>query len=268
MQSQHPSKAPQLWLAYPADLRDPGAIAECRALLSEEEQARAQRFHFERDRRAFVAGRALARIALSHAHPLPPHSWEFRNNPYGKPSVEPECGLRFNIANCAELVVCLLAPDSEVGVDAEPFARAEQIIGIASKVFSATELAQMTALRDSEQPDRALSLWVLKEAYVKACGRGLSLPLEEFSFVFESDGSIRLAMHAGLDDRPERWRFCLFDRADHRVALMVENASSQAPRLKGLHSAAAGVQVWEARPPHSPGMRQSVPGPQWFSAAP
>lgn len=265
MQSQPPSGAPQLWCAYPADLRDARDLAEWCALLSAEEQTRAQRFRFERDRRAFVAGRALARTALTHAHPLPAGKWRFRNNAHGKPAAEPECGLRFNIANCAELVVCLLARGAEVGVDAEPFARAAQVAKVAPQVFSERECSQMAALPEAERAQRALSLWVLKEAYVKARGLGLSLSLKKLSFLFGRGGTIRLAMEADLDDRPERWRFCLLDCAGHRVALMVENCGRRVGPSEPPNAEADRLTMWEARPPHGPGKLLRFPAPLWFS---
>ena len=254
-------KAPQLWRAFPADLRAQRAMADCCALLSEEEQQRAQRFRFERDRLAFVAGRALARTALAHAHPLPAPEWRFMNNAHGKPAPTPPCGLNFNIANCQDLAVCLLARGSEVGLDAEAVARAAQIFEVAPRIFSEQELAQCAALAHAEQADRALSLWVLKEAYVKARGLGLSLPLKKFSFLFERDGEIELAMDADFGDRPERWRFCLLDCADHRVALVVENDAED------IHPAADDLEMWEARPPHGPFARMHFPAPRWFSTS-
>ena len=73
-------------------------------------------------------------------------------------------------------------------MDVESFSRAEEIVPLAPRVFSAAERAQLDALPAAERPDRALSLWTLKEAYIKARGMGLSLPLQEISFLFEGEG--------------------------------------------------------------------------------
>jgi 4'-phosphopantetheinyl transferase len=225
-----------LWCAYPGDLRAEEVARECAALLSEEERARAARFRFERHAREYLAAQALARIALSHEHPLPPEAWRFTTNAYGKPAVEPECGLRFNLSNCVGMAVCLVARGAEVGVDAEPRARAAEIAALAPEVFSRREREQLEGLGARERLDRALSLWTLKEAYIKARGLGLSLPLGRFSYVFGDAEGIGLEVEPGLDEEPGRWRFCLLDHAEHRIALMVE--SEIAPAL----------QVWEARP--------------------
>ena len=255
----------QLWYAWPADLSEAGAEAACAVLLSREERERAARFRFDRHRREYLASHALARNALSHAHPLPPHAWSYSVNAYGKPTPIPECGLRFNQSNSVELAVCLVASPAtpsgagtgaeagpEVGVDVEAFQRAEELVPLAPKVFSLAEQEQLNALPAAERPHRALSLWTLKEAYIKARGMGFALPLENISFVFERDGEIRLEANDGVDDEPGRWRFSLLDHAGHRVALMA--ALKEAPQLE----------IWEARPPLGPRTRLNGNGVRWF----
>ena len=273
---QNPTGSPalQLWLAFPGDLAEPAVEEACAALLDDAERARAARFRFDRHRREYLATHALTRVALSHAHPLPPHAWSFSVNQYGKPSPiswggVPECGLRFNQSNSVELAVCLIsrptaqpgaaAPDAgvDVGVDVESFARAEEIVPLAARVFSAAERTQLDALPAAARPDRALSLWTLKEAYIKARGMGLSLPLQQISFLFDgpnADGpdTIRFQVAQGVDDDPGRWRFCRLDHAGHRIALAVEAA------------AAGELEIFEARPPLGPPTRLSLASPSWF----
>jgi 4'-phosphopantetheinyl transferase len=191
---------------------------------------------------------------------LPLHAWSFSVNKYGKPSTLPECGVRFNQSNSVELAVCLVArPDThsgataaEVGVDVESFARAEGIVPLAPRVFSAAERAQLDALPVAQRPDRALSLWTLKEAYIKARAMGLSLPLDGISFLFDGPRAIRFEVAPGVDDDPERWRFCRFDHAGHRIALAVEAAAAGPP------------EILEVRPPL--GLPKHLPwgSPAWF----
>lgn len=206
-------------------------------LLSEDEQARWKAFRFERRRREYLATHALARNALSRHSALPPEAWRFQLNAYGKPSVDPECGLRFNLSNSPGLVACLIGERVEVGVDVEPRTRAKSIAEVGPRMFSPQEVAQLEALREDRRPERCLRLWTLKEAYVKARGMGLALPMNRVSFLFDGTGEIRMALDPSLSDEPGRWRFCLLEHADHCIALMVEN------------SAAPELQVWEARPP-------------------
>jgi 4'-phosphopantetheinyl transferase len=254
----------ELWLAYPGDLEEPASEEACTAILNDAERGRASRFRFDRHRREYLTTHALARVALSHAHPLPPLEWRFSVNEHGKPSPVPECGVRFNQSNSVELTVCLAArPDqhsgaaaAEVGVDVESFARAEGIVPLAARVFSAAERAELEALPDSARPDRALSLWTLKEAYIKARGMGLSLPLDEISFLFDGPQAMRFQVEAGVDENPGRWRFCRFDHAGHRIALAVDAA------------AAGPLKVFEVRPPLGPPTRLAWSSPAWFPASP
>jgi 4'-phosphopantetheinyl transferase len=254
------SFALQLWLAYPGDLAEPAIEEACAAILDDAERARAARFRFDRHRREYLATHALTRVALSHAHPVPPRDWSFSVNSHGKPSPLPECGLRFNQSNSVELAVCLIARPAthpgaaaaEVGVDVESFARAAEIVPLAARVFSADERAQLDALPAAERPDRALSLWTLKEAYIKARGMGLSLPLQQISFLCDGPQAIRFQVDPGVDDDPERWRFCRFDHAGHRIALAAEAAAAGAP------------EVFEARPPLGVPRRLTLGAPAWF----
>ena len=193
------------------------------------------------------------RTALSQYHPLVPEAWRFQLGPYGKPTVDPDCNLRFSLSNSPGLVVCLIAQGAEVGVDVEPYERAGEIAEIASGVFSPLELAQIEVLDHRQILDRALSLWTLKEAYVKARSMGLSLPLNKFSFLFGGADGIRLELDPCLCDEPGRlWRFCLVEHAGHRIALMVGQAT------------VSELQLWEARPLLAPTTRLPAGEVPWF----
>lgn len=236
----------QLWCAFPDDLLDPAAADACAALLNEEERARWQRFRPERSRREYLATHALARIALSHYRPIVPRDWQFVTNAYGKPAPAPERGLRFNLSNSVGLTVCLIvdAPVEvgpvEVGVDVEAHSRADEIAEVEYKVFSPAEIAQVDALPETERPDRYLSLWTLKEAYIKARGMGMALPLREISFLFDGAGDVRLEVADGVDEDALRWRFRRLDYAGHCIAMVWEGAAGR------------GLELREVRPPTSP----------------
>jgi 4'-phosphopantetheinyl transferase len=241
-----------LWYAYPEDLLAEDVAAACASLLSEDEHARWQRFRFEHGRREYLATHALVRTALSHYREASPEHWRFTQNEFGKPAVDPDCGLRFNLANSRELVVCLVAEGAEVGVDVEPHTRRGQIAEVAKEVFSPFELAQLDALNEEEKLDRGLSLWTLKESYIKARGMGLSLQLKKFSFLFGGAEGIHLELDPSLDDNVERWRFCLLEHAGHRIAVMTER------------DAARDLQIWETRPLLAPPALRPECVAQWF----
>jgi 4'-phosphopantetheinyl transferase len=209
-----------LWLASPDELLSGDNLKECWSILSVEEQSRAERYVNERDRRAFLAAHALVRIALSYFHPLALEAWRFSANSYGKPEVIQECGLQFNLAHSAKLVACLVSYGVAVGVDVEPNESARAIIEIASEVFSSIELSQLQALPARERLDRALSLWALKEAYVKARGTGFSLNLKKFSFAFGEDKRLTLESDQSGARDGMHWWSCIFEHREHRIGLV------------------------------------------------
>jgi 4'-phosphopantetheinyl transferase len=182
------------------------------------------------------------RTALSHYYSLTPEAWQFHSNSHGKPRVDPDCGLQFNLSNSLDLVVCLIAKGAEVGIDTESFERAREIADLAEEVFSPLELTQLEGLRGPERLDRALSLWTLKEAFIKARGSGLSMPLKKLSFLFDNATGIQLELDPCLCEEPERhWRFCLLDHAGHRIALVTDQTT------------VSELQLWELQPlPASP----------------
>ncbi len=230
-----------LWIAYPDDLVDEETARACERLLSEDEQARLERFKFERHRREFLATRALQRSALSAYAEVAPEAWRFEAGEHGRPAIATAQsgqapGIKFNLSNSLGLVVCAVSYGLEIGVDMEPFTRAGTIEQVAERFFSARELEQLELLRGEQRRERGLTLWTLKEAYMKARGLGMALPTKLFSFVFEGEGEIRLEIDAEAGDVPGRWQFCMLDHVGHRIALMVESAS------------APGLEVWQARP--------------------
>ncbi len=250
-----------LWCAYPGDLLDEEALRACASLLSEDERARWQRFRVERARREYLVAHALLRNALSHYGVLAPQDWRFKVNAHGKPAPDPDCGLRFNLSHSCGLAVCLISEAaSQVGVDVEPLARANQIGAVAHRVFSPREQAQVDALPLSDKLNRYLDLWTLKEAYAKARGLGLSLPLNRISFLSDDcDGAPRLKrleIDAALDSDPDRWSFTILDHADYRIALVVESA------------AAGPLDMWEARPPAAAAISVAIPAPVWLPERP
>ena len=213
--------AVHLWYAVPDSIRDPGLLGDYEALLLPDDERRYRAYRLERCRREYLITRALVRCVLSEYQPVSPNEWRFRSNAYGRPEIDPPQGLRFNLSNCEGLVVCAVADRLAVGVDVEPHARACAISSLAPRVFSRAELDGMSRLATAQaREQRALSLWTLKESYVKARGVGLSLPLQSLSFALD-DGGITLAADPP-DDARDRWDFTVLDVGSCRVALTVE----------------------------------------------
>ena len=215
-----------LWFALPGDALSQEESLRCVEMLSASERDRLEAIRPADARREYLVAHTLMRRALSSVTSIAPNELRFRSNAYGKPEIEPERGVRFNLSHSRELAACLISADMEVGVDTEHVDRAAEVLEIAESIFSPLERKQLLELPDRERPERALSLWVLKEAYVKARGMGLSIPLKEFSMVFDESGDIRLEQHGHPENETDRWSFCTFEHRDHRIALFAETRAS------------------------------------------
>jgi 4'-phosphopantetheinyl transferase len=213
-----------LWVALPARCGAPELLARYASLLSADERARWTSYRFERHRLEYLVTRALIRSVLSSYGPLRPAEWHFTRNAFGRPELDPGFALRFSIANSPTLVACAVSRD-EVGVDVEPLARGADVLRVAGSVLSPRERAALAALPATELADRALTLWTLKEAYVKGRGRGLSMPLDALTFTVE-DGRASLEVGSALHDG-SAWQFRIVNRADHRISVAHERADSR-----------------------------------------
>jgi 4'-phosphopantetheinyl transferase len=189
--------------------------------ISEAESARAARFVFPRDKRAYVAAHWLKRRMLSSADDrVDPLSWQFENGPHGKPRVAGRSDLHFNLSHCRGLVACALRRNGPVGIDAEFIGRTAPG-EVVAYYFAPAEAAWWQEQPARENTKAFFKLWTLKEAFVKATGAGFSQPLQDFSVCVDT-----LALRAGgeLANQSPFWRFHQAEAGhDHLVALAWKN---------------------------------------------
>jgi 4'-phosphopantetheinyl transferase len=187
------------------DARDPELLESYRALLSPDERARGERYLFEHSKHQHVVAHGLKRLALSRLSGADPRAWTFAAGEHGKPSITgPDRALSFNLSHTDGLVAVLVAGGGEVGVDVEDTERRTDYLAIADRFFSAAEVAALRALPPAGWKARFFEIWTLKEAYLKACGAGLALPLASFWFDLPST---RITFAPPIVDDPGRWRF-------------------------------------------------------------
>jgi 4'-phosphopantetheinyl transferase len=230
-----------LWYVLPEQVTDERLLAAYRALMSPDEQARNARFVFPKGRHEHLVTRALVRTTLSQYVPaVHPRDWAFATGPFGRPEIAgPACEppLRFNLSHTDGLIACLVAVDREVGVDVEDATRAiSDGLVIADRYFSASEVVELRSLPAAAQPSRFFDYWTLKEAYIKARGLGLQLPLDQFSFHLTTEDSgtthptdrpatepqITISFGPQIDDDPESWQFALLrPTLRHRLAVAI-----------------------------------------------
>jgi 4'-phosphopantetheinyl transferase len=181
--------------------------------LDPEERSRLDRFVFPKDRLSFALGRALVRSRL-------PDGGRFQLNAYGRPELSVLPGLpppRFNISHCAGMVAAAFTTGQDVGLDVEPLDRRCADLTIARSYFAAAESRFIESQPEEEQRAAFLAFWTLKEAYIKARGMGLSIPLAEFSFTLDP---LQITFSPEIADNPERWFFWRANPVpSHQVAL-------------------------------------------------
>ena len=179
------------------------------SLLDEEEQARAARFVHERDRQPFIAAHALLRILLQQLAGRPADAWRFVSGSHGKPSLHPDHRLdrlAFNLSHTRGAVACAITLDHAIGVDIEQVERSTRLVDIADSHFAPAERALLRAAPAAEQRALFFRLWTLKEAYIKAHGDGLSLPLDQFAFTL---APLAIDIDPAIRDDPAAWQFCI-----------------------------------------------------------
>lgn len=226
-----------LWYVEPEAIDDPALLDAYDALLTPSERARNRRFVFARHRHQDLVTRALVRTVLSAYQPsVEPGAWAFEIGAFGRPEIAAplvQPTLRFSLSHTDGLIVCLVAGDREVGVDVENTERSGYSVEIADRYFSPAEVRELRSRPAERQPDRFLDYWTLKEAYIKARGLGLQLPLDQFTIqppgyrpgYQSSDRAARpvgIAFGPNIDDDPQSWQLMSLDlTARHRVGVAV-----------------------------------------------
>lgn len=214
-----------MWLAWADRFADPALEPRLAAIMTAEERAKQQRFIRPADRLLQLVARTLVRVLLSSYAGVPPADWRFGAGRYGKPFLAgPAADLQiaFNLSHTKGLVAAAFTAGADVGVDVERLARRTATMDVARRFFARTEVAALERAPDAAREETFFAFWTLKEAYLKARGLGLSVPLGAFAFDLATDPP-RVSFEAPIDDRPDRWQFARRAPAPlHRLAVAVE----------------------------------------------
>jgi 4'-phosphopantetheinyl transferase len=190
------------------------------ALLSAAERERYERFVFDKNKHEYLATRWLVRNVLANYTGRKPIDLAFTPNKYGRPLLDDGGDLRFNLTNTLSLIACSVRRDArEAGIDAEPLSRGKEVISIASTVFMDREQKSLFSLPSgAPQERRAIELWTLTEAYMKARGMGMSIPPDRFEVTLDGE----LVFHDPVVDDPTRWCLKTLEIEGHLVSLCIE----------------------------------------------
>ncbi len=158
-------------------------LRQFEATLSSDEKARAERFLFPRDRNRFVAVRGILRELLGRYVSRPPADLKFEYGPQGKPGLRvnlPQRSVQFNVSHSHGVALLAFALGRHLGVDVEWVRPDFATEHIAERYFSPQEVMELRRLPPSLQDEGFFLCWTRKEAYIKALGGGLTVPLDSF----------------------------------------------------------------------------------------
>jgi 4'-phosphopantetheinyl transferase len=209
----------ELWRIHlnPPPEQLPAAVA----LLSADERARRDRFKIEAVKRRFAIARASMRQLLAKAAGRDPRDIRFDYGPQGKPSIARAGNpgdIRFNLSHSGDTAVLAVTVGREVGVDVERLRDNVDFQKLARRFFSPVEAATLNRLAGDDLKRRFFRIWTAKEAYIKAVGLGLRIPLDQFAFQISENDAPRLTDASHDPPQMQRWRFHQFEFGDECVA--------------------------------------------------
>ena len=190
------------------------------------------RLHFASDRQLYAAAHALVRQALSECAPeVTPEAWQFAVSAHGRPELLPPWDrLRFNLSHTDGLVACVATLDIDCGIDVEAI-RQRPAAALSRQVLAPAEQQVVASAPADQRPWLFFRYWTLKEAYVKAQGMGLSLPMERCEFALGS-GRPRLIAHPeDSHPDPDGWRFIQYaPTSSHVLAVALRSGTWRSSR--------------------------------------
>jgi 4'-phosphopantetheinyl transferase len=217
-----------VWLIQTRQANAP--LARVTVCLSDAERDRANRFKFDVDRERYIVSHTAMRSILARYLGCDPSEIAYAIGAHGKPELAPASRilqLEFNLSHSNDAALVAVAPGRAVGVDIEHI---QQKLGwqeIADRFFAPGEIQKLHALPSGEQLRAFFTCWTRKEAYIKAKGGGLSIPLQEFEVSLARDEDPAILWHAEGAQETQPWQFGAIDSpAGYVASIAVEGGGS------------------------------------------
>jgi len=194
---------------------DAALIAAARGVLGADEIARADRFVLPDLADTFALARGSLRVLLANRLGVGARDVTFEYGEKGKPALANPRGttLRFNVSHSGALLVCALVEGEDVGIDVEQHRPLRDRDRLAQRFFSAEECADLAAWPEADRTRVFFECWSRKEAFIKAVGGGLSIPLGSFRVSLASSTTSALLACRPEDGPAEAWTIHPFDAA-------------------------------------------------------
>lgn len=219
----------------------PAAVASATAVLSLEEQERGARFAFVRDRSRYTVAHAWLRRLLGTRLGVRPEAVELVYGTYGKPALAPRfaaSALHFNLSCSQNLAACVFTSGREIGVDIERILPLAAVAPIGDRFFSQREQASYHALSELDKALGFFNCWTRKEAFIKALGVGLSLPLDTFDVTLAPGEPARILRVGTSSGEHCGWKlhsFVPYPGFVGAVAVREQDAAPSTPPCNQVH---------------------------------
>lgn len=203
-------------------------VRSLQQILTADERARAERFHFREDRERFIVARGRLRIILGRYLMVDPSELRFSYSLYGKPSLAggfDADALCFNLSHADGLALYAVARGRRLGVDIERVRADVADERVAEQFFAPGEVAALRAFSESMRPLAFFNCWTRKEAYIKARGEGLSLRLDQFEVSLAPGEPAALLRTSGDPQESTRWSLRALDTDPGYVAALAVEGS-------------------------------------------
>ena len=185
-------------------------------LLSEAERTRIERFSFRRDAHRYTIAHGILRQILGRYTQIRPEDIQFAAAARGKPALQNNSRLHFNLTHSEDLVLYALSWDRELGVDVERRRDKLENREIVKSYFSVHEQAEFEGLPPVLQETAFYLGWTRKEAYIKARGEGLHANLKSFDVSLTPEKPFHLT-----SEDADRWGLYSFGPKPGFVAALV-----------------------------------------------
>ena len=213
-------------------------LARCFSWLSVEEGDRAERFKFDQHRRDFVVSHGILRLLLGEYLKTSPADIIFSHGTKGKPAVtDTGLSIRFNMSHSGRMAVYAFTAGCEVGVDVERIRPMTDMEDIAARFFSAEEAAELKDVEEANRTQGFFNCWTRKEAYIKAVGDGLSLPLDGFRVSLKPSEPAELLSLGGDAQAAKLWTLHHFVPATDYIGAIAYRDVLRPLRLRPVVSA-------------------------------
>jgi 4'-phosphopantetheinyl transferase len=192
-----PGRGVHIWLAgIENEIKNLERLA---GLLSGDESERAGRFFFEKDRIRYIVSHGVLRLILSRYVRLSPSGLRFAVGKRGKPFLDNATpgNITFSMSHSGQLFVCGIAENREIGVDVEFMKDIKDMDRLAGRFFSVREKEEYYKLPGGKRKKAFFTCWTRKEAFVKAVGEGLYMPLSDFSVSTDPCVKSGVEIHSG-----------------------------------------------------------------------